>query len=74
MTTTRPLWAFDDSPIDDPLGCGERAVRFFDALRHPLSMTPERRFGIHPFWARVVRRIYGPRHADGRRIVRTVLS
>ncbi len=72
MTTTRPSWAFDDSPIDDPLGYGERAVRFFDALRHPLSMDPERRFGLHPFWERVVRRIYGPRHPDGRRIVRTV--
>ncbi len=72
MTTTRPYWAFDGSPIDDPLGCGERAVRFFAALRHPLSMNPERRFGLHPFWERVVRRIYGPRHPDGRRIVRTV--
>jgi hypothetical protein len=47
-------------------------VRFFDALRHPLSTRPEHRFGLAPFWERVVRRIYGPRHEDGRRIVRTV--
>lgn len=72
MTTTRPHWAFDDSPIPDPLGHGERAVRFFDALRHPLSVQSERRFGLSPFWERVIRRIYGPRHADGRRLVRTV--
>lgn len=71
-TTTRPHWAFDSSPIDDPLGHGERAVRFYGALRHPLSPHPDKRFGLHPFWERVVRRIYGPRHPDGRRIVRTV--
>lgn len=70
----RPHWAFDDSPIDDPLGYGERAVRFFGALRHPLSTNPNNAFGLPRFWERVIRRIYGPRHPDGRRIVRTVFA
>lgn len=72
LPTTAPHWVFDDSEISDPLGYGERAVRFFDALRHPLSMESERRFGLPRFWERIIRRIYGPRHPDGRRIVRTV--
>lgn len=70
-TTTRPHWAFDDSDIPDPLGHGERAVKFFSALRHPLSVQSERRFGLPRFWERVIRKIYGPRHPDGRRVVRT---
>jgi phage terminase large subunit-like protein len=72
MTTTYPHWAFDDSPIADPLGHGERAVRFFDALRHPKSEHPDKRLGLAPFWQRIIRRIYGPRDAQGRRQVRTV--
>ncbi|HEY4200044.1 MAG TPA: terminase TerL endonuclease subunit [Devosiaceae bacterium] len=72
MKTTRPDWVFDDSEIPDPLGHGERAVRFFDEIRHPLSGDSERRFGLPRFWERIIRRIYGPRHPDGRRIVRTV--
>lgn len=71
-TTTLPTWVFDDSPIDDPLGYGDRAVRFFSALRHPQSTAPDRRFVLPKFWERIIRRIYGPRHPDGRRIVRTV--
>jgi phage terminase large subunit-like protein len=63
---------FDDSPIPDPLGHGERAVGFFRALKHPLSTAQDRGFGLPRFWERIVRRIYGPRHLDGRRIVRTV--
>lgn len=65
--TTRPLWAFDDSEIPDPLGHGERALKYFAALRHPLSDGKQPRF-----WQRVIRRIYGPRHPDGRRIVNRV--
>lgn len=71
-TTTRPHWAFDQSPIEDPLGYGERAVKFFGALRHPKSAEPEGRLKLAPFWERIIRRIYGPRDAKGRRIVRTV--
>jgi len=72
MTTTYPHWVFDDSPIDDPEGYGERAVRFFNALRHPNSERPDKRLELAPFWERIIRRIYGPRDANGKRLVRTV--
>src|SRR5437879_528991 len=72
MTTMHPLWVFDDSPIPDPLGHGERAVKFFDALRHPKSDHPNKRLGLAPFWQRIIKRVYGPRDAQGRRLVRTV--
>lgn len=72
MTTTYPHWAFDDSPIDDPLGYGDRAVKFFAALKHPKSSNPDKSLTLSPFWERVVRRIYGPRDRLGRRVIRTV--
>lgn len=72
MTTTHPRWAFDDSEIADPLGHGERAVKFFNTLRHPNSENAGKRLGLAPFWERIVRRIYGPRDANGRRLIRTV--
>lgn len=73
MTSTRstfPEWIYDGSEIPDPLGFGERAVRFLRALKHPKSGGP---FQLDPWQERIVRRIYGPRHADGRRIVKTVV-
>lgn len=72
MTTrsTYPEWIYDGSPIEDPLGCGERAVRFLRSLIHPKSGKP---FQLDPWQERIVRRIYGPRHPDGSRIVRTVV-
>lgn len=63
---------FDDEEIPDPFGYGERAVRFLRALRHPKSTLPGLSFDLSPWQERIVRKIYGPRHADGRRIVRTV--
>lgn len=79
----RPAWIFDDSPIDDPamftlpsgevVGGGERAVRFLRTLRHPKSSLPRHAFQLDPWQERIVRRIYGPRHPDGSRIVRSVL-
>ena len=73
MTTRSqyPDWLFDDTPIDDPLGYGERAVRFLRALRHPKA--PGRAFHLDPWQERIVRRIYGPRRPDGTRIVREVV-
>lgn len=65
-------WIHDDSPIDDPFGYGERAVRFLRALKHPKSTRPGKEFQLDPWQERIVRRIYGPRHPDGSRIVRTV--
>ncbi|HEV7335555.1 MAG TPA: terminase TerL endonuclease subunit [Bosea sp. (in: a-proteobacteria)] len=72
MASTYPAWIFDDSPIDDPFGYGERAVQFLRRLKHPNSSAPKQAFQLHDFQERMVRRIYGPRHPDGRRIVETV--
>lgn len=70
MTSTYPAWVFDGSPIPDPLGFGERAVKFLRALKHPKT---GRAFRLDPWQERIVRRIYGPRHDDGTRIVRNVV-
>ncbi|WP_424976809.1 terminase large subunit [Leisingera sp. S232] len=82
--STYPAWLDDGSTIPDPLGHGERAVRFLRLLRHPAALNTNRApnaanvnrhpraFQLAPFQERIVRRIYGPRHADGRRIVKTV--
>ncbi|SLN62236.1 Phage Terminase [Roseovarius litorisediminis] len=67
-----PDWIYDDSPIPDPMGYGERAVQFLRRLRHPNSDAPRRAFQLAPFQERIVRRIYGPRHTNGRRIVQNV--
>ncbi|MEM1287122.1 MAG: terminase TerL endonuclease subunit [Pseudomonadota bacterium] len=70
IRSTFPDWVYDDSPIDDPLGRGERAVRFLKSLKHPKSGQA---FQLDPWQERIVRRIYGPRHEDGSRIVKTVV-
>ncbi len=82
MASTFPEWVYDNSPIADPLGHGERAVKFLRRLRHPAanSNAPKaandnphpHAFQLHKWQERIVRRIYGPRHPDGRRIVETV--
>lgn len=72
MASTFPAWIYDGSPIDDPLGFGERAVKFLRRLKHPASTAPKSAFQLHLWLERIVRRIYGPRHPDGRRIVKTV--
>lgn len=73
MTSTLPAWVHDESPIDDPLGYGERAVTFLRRLRHPKNPARGNPFQLDPWQERIVRRIYGPRHPDGRRIVETVV-
>jgi phage terminase large subunit-like protein len=70
----RPVWLFDDSPIDDPLGYGQRAVDFLLKLKHPKSKLHGRAFQLDSWVERLVRRIYGPRDADGQRQVRTVFA
>lgn len=70
---THPTWIFDGSEIADPFGYGERAVRFLRALKHPKNPAPGQPFQLDPWQERVVRRIYGPRHADATRIVKTVV-
>lgn len=72
MASTFPFWIDDGSPIPDPFGYGERAVMFLRRLRHPNSTAPKGGFQLFPWQERIVRRIYGPRHADGSRIVKTV--
>lgn len=71
-TSTYPAWIYDGSEIPDPFGHGERAVQFLRSLRHPLSTAPGCAFELDPWQERIVRRIYGPRHADGSRIVKEV--
>ncbi|TJV71058.1 MAG: terminase large subunit [Mesorhizobium sp.] len=75
MTTrsTFPEWIYDGSPIEDPFGHGERAVRFLRALKHPKSRAPKRAFQLDPWQERIIRRIYGPRDEQGQRIVSTVV-
>lgn len=72
MASTFPAWIYDNSPITDPFGFGERAVRFLRLLKHPNSTAPRNAFQLFPWQERIVRRIYGPRNADGSRIVRNV--
>lgn len=67
-----PSWIFDRSPIADPFGYGERAVRFLKLLRHPKSRLPGRAFALSSWQERIVRRIYGPCDPNGRRLARTV--
>ncbi|TAI63459.1 terminase TerL endonuclease subunit [Bradyrhizobium sp. Leo170] len=79
MTKTRspsdtyPHWIYDDSPIDDPFGYGERAVEFLRRLKHPKSTLPRKQFQLDPWQERIVRAIYGPRNQDGSRVVSTVV-
>lgn len=73
MTSTFPAWVFDNSPIPDPLGHGARAVEFLRRLRHPASTEPRRAFQLYDWQERIVRAIYGPRHPDGSRVVKTVV-
>jgi phage terminase large subunit-like protein len=71
--STYPRWIYDSSAIPDPLGHGERAVRFLHALKHPKSTLPLRQFAVDPWVEGIVRRIYGPRDETGARIVKTVV-
>ncbi|ABE62542.1 phage Terminase [Nitrobacter hamburgensis X14] len=73
MKDPYPHWLFDDSPIDDPFGYGERAVKFLRRLKHPKSRLPGNAFQLDPWQERIVRRIYGPRNPDGSRVVKTVV-
>lgn len=68
-----PNWIDDDSEIEDPFGYGERAVAWLRRLRHPKNPAPGHPFQLDPWQERIIRKIYGPRHADGTRIVRRVV-
>lgn len=68
-----PSWISDGSEIPDPLGYGERAVKFLRALKHPKNPAKGHPFQLDPWQERIIRRIYGPRNEDGTRIVRRVV-
>lgn len=71
MKTTYPDWIHDESPIEDTFGYGERAVRVLRTIfKHPKTGKP---LQIDPWMERIVRRIYGPCHPNGERIVRNVV-
>lgn len=67
-----PAWISDNSEIPDPLGYGERAVRFARKLKHPKSALPGHAFALDPWQERILRRVYGDVHPNGERRVRTV--
>lgn len=70
---TFPRWIYDDTPIPDPVGYGERAVEFLRRLKHPKSTLLRKQFQLDPWQERIVRAIYGPRDDAGNRIVSTVV-
>lgn len=67
-----PAWLFDGLPIADPHGYGQRAVDFLQFLKHPKSRRPDKALAWDEWQLRIVRKIYGPCHDDGRRICRVV--
>lgn len=69
-----PAWLFDDSPLPDPHGKGERAVAFLKALKHPKSIAPGRAFQLDPWVERLVRKVYGDTKPDGSRRIKTVFA
>ncbi|WP_316227881.1 MULTISPECIES: terminase large subunit [unclassified Bradyrhizobium] len=70
---TYPHWIYDNSPIPDPMGCGERAVQFLRRLKHPKSVLPRKQFQLDAWQERIVRAIYGPRNPDGSRTINVVV-
>lgn len=67
-----PSWINDGSEIPDPFGYGERAVQWLRKLKHPKNPAPGHPFQLDEWQERIIRAIYGPRHPDGTRIVRSV--
>ncbi|MCO5156108.1 MAG: terminase large subunit [Aquamicrobium sp.] len=68
--TRRPEWLFDDSPLPDPHGYGQRAVDFLRWMNHP--KTQSGKFELDRWKERLIRKIYGTTREDGTRQYRTV--
>jgi len=68
-----PSWISDGSPIDDPLGRGAAAVEWIERLRHPKNKLPGHAFQLDGWQKRLLLKAYGPRDADGSRIVRRIV-
>ena len=69
----RPEFLFDGSPIPDPLGHGEAAVQWLRRNRHPKNPAPGHPFQLDEQQERIIRAIFGPRNADGTRIIKKVV-
>lgn len=69
----RPEWLFDNSPIEDTFGDGERAVQWLRRNRHPKNPAPGHLFQLDAWQERVIRAIFGPRNPDGTRIIKKVV-
>ena len=67
-----PSWLFDGSEIPDPFGRAAKALRFLDMLRHPKARTADKALRFDLWQSRIIQKIYGPSHDDGRRICGTV--
>ena len=67
-----PSWISNPEEIEDPFGYGERAVAWLRKLKHPKNPAPGSPFQLDPWQEQIIRRIYGPRHEDGSRVVRRV--
>jgi phage terminase large subunit-like protein len=65
-------WIFNDTPLPDPHGYGERAVKFIKALRHPKSDLPKKAFALDPWMERIIRRVYGDTLPNKQRRTKTV--
>ncbi|WP_245477949.1 MULTISPECIES: hypothetical protein [unclassified Mesorhizobium] len=81
MTKTTPsaisdanAWIFDKSPIPDPHGKGERAVRFIRVLRHPKSGLSGKLFQLDEWQERIIRKVYGDTKPNGTRKIKTVFA
>lgn len=68
-----PAWINDGSEIPDPFGYGERAVQWLRRLKHPKNPARGHPFQLDPWQERIIRKLYGPRHEDGRRVVRRLV-
>jgi phage terminase large subunit-like protein len=68
-----PSWINSDEPIEDPLGCGQRAVDWLRRLKHPKNPAPGHPFQLDPWQERIIRKLYGPRNEDGSRKVRRLV-
>jgi phage terminase large subunit-like protein len=68
-----PCWIDDGSIIPDPMGFGERNVKWIRRLKHPKNPARGHAFNLDPWQEWIIRKLYGPRHADGTRIVRRLV-
>jgi len=69
----RPSWIDDGSVIPDPFGHGEAAVQWLRKNKHPKNPAPGHPFTLDEWQERIIRMLYGPRHADGRRIYKKLV-